>query len=85
VLRGIFSLNVASNVFFASEEVKGLVLRRVSMVLVSRSSFLLETWSAAGLESGVPEIISTRSRILPTFSRETGPSMVIECRTPSVS
>ena len=85
MLRGIFSLKVASNVFFASEEVKGLVLRRVSMVLVSRSSFLLETRSAAGLGSGVPEIISTRSRIFATFSRETGPSMVIECRTPSVS
>jgi len=78
VLRGIFSLNVASNVFFASEEVKGLVLRRVSMVLVSRSNFLLEMRSAAALGSGVPEIISTRSRILATFSRETGPSIVIE-------
>ncbi len=85
MLSGIFSLNMISNVFLASEDVKGLLLRRVRMLLVSRSNFLPETRRAAGLGSGVPDIISTRSRIFDTFSRDTGPSIVMEWCTPSVS
>jgi hypothetical protein len=83
VLSGIFSSKVVSNDFLASVEVKSFPFNREMMVLANLSNFLGDSPSAVA--RGVPAMTSTRSRIFPTFSLVTGPSMVIECLTPSMS
>ncbi len=83
MLRGIFSPKAVSNVLFASVDVKGFPFNRERTVPASLSNFRGDNANAVG--RGVPDMISTRSRIFPTFSLVTGPSIVIECLTPSLS
>ncbi len=83
MLSGILSPNVVSNDFFASEDEKSLPLIRDNTVLASLSNFRGDR--PRTVACGVPDITSTRSRIFVTFSLVTGPSIVMECLTPSLS
>src|SRR5438128_444975 len=85
VLTGIFSVNEVSKAFFASEAVNSRCFSSEIIVLASLSNFRGDMLSAEAVPRGVPAITSTRSSSLPTFSRVTCPSMVIECLTPSSS
>ncbi|OLD12718.1 MAG: hypothetical protein AUI50_00550 [Crenarchaeota archaeon 13_1_40CM_2_52_14] len=85
VLKGIFSLKVVSNIFLASRDVKLLPFRLDMIVLASLSNFRGESPRAVADACGVPDINSTRSNILATFSLVTGPSIAMECLTPSGS
>ena len=85
VLNGIFSLNVVSNAFLASRDVKLLPLSWDMIVPASLSNFLGESPRAVADAGGVPDINSTMSSILLTFSLVTGPSIAMECLAPSAS
>ncbi|TMI27411.1 hypothetical protein E6H36_03635 [Candidatus Bathyarchaeota archaeon] len=85
MLRGIFSPNDLSNAFFASRDVNSVAPILLIIVLARRSNFRGEKARAFAVACGLPDNTSARSRILPIFSRVTGPSIVIECFTPSAS